>query len=48
VTRIAALLTTSLSLIALFLVLRNATGASRVLDALGSGTVSIFRTLQGR
>lgn len=46
--KIAALLGTSLSLVGLYLVLRNFVGASRILDALSSGTVSIFRVLQGR
>jgi hypothetical protein len=48
VNKIAALLGTSLTLVGLYLILRNFLGASRILDALASGTVSIFRVLQGR
>jgi hypothetical protein len=46
--RIVGLFATSLSLVALYLVLRNAGGATQILRAIGSGSVDIFRTLQGR
>lgn len=46
--RIIGLFGTALSLVALYLVLRNAGGATSILRALGSGSVDIFRTLQGR
>lgn len=46
--RITALASTMLSLIGLYLVLVNFAGASRILTAVSSGTVQIFRTLQGR
>jgi len=46
--RMFTLAGTSLSLIALYLVLRNAFGATSLLREAGSTTVSIFRTLQGR
>ncbi len=39
---------TSLSLIALYLVLRNSFGATSLLREAGATTVGIFRTLQGR
>lgn len=47
-TRILGLFGTSLSLVGLYLLLRNAGGATQILRALGSGSVDIFRTLQGR
>jgi hypothetical protein len=37
-----------LFLIALYLVLEKSTGASRVIGAVGSNGVNIFKTLQGR
>jgi hypothetical protein len=37
-----------LALIALYLLLTRATGASRLMQAGGSSTVRVFRTLQGR
>ena len=46
--RMFALAGTSLTLIALYLVLSNALGATSLLKEAGASTVSIFRTLQGR
>lgn len=46
--RIVGLFGTGLSLVALYLVLVNAGGATRILRSLASGSVDIFRTLQGR
>jgi hypothetical protein len=45
---ILGLFGTSLGLVGLYLVLRNAGGATAILRALGSGSVDVFRTLQGR
>lgn len=45
---IVGLFSTGLGLVALYLVLRNAGGATSILRQLASGTVSIYRTLQGR
>lgn len=41
-------LTLSLGIVALFVVLTHATGASKTLGALGSSGAIVFRTLQGR
>jgi hypothetical protein len=46
--RLFTLAGTSLSLIALYLLLRNAFGATSLLREAGAATVAIFRTLQGR
>lgn len=46
--RVIGLVGSMLSLIGLYLVLRNATNATRILDSIGGGTVNVFRTLQGR
>lgn len=46
--RIYGLAATSLSLIALYLVLVHAGGARRIIEALSAGTKDIYRTLQGR
>lgn len=37
-----------LGLIALYLILTRAFGASRIIESVAGGTVDIFRTLQGR
>ena len=46
--RIVGLFGSALSLVGLYLILRNAGGASQILKSLGSSSVSVFRTLQGR
>ena len=46
--RLAQLAGTSLSLIALYLILRNAFGATSIIRALGDFTLGVFRTLQWR
>lgn len=38
----------SLALIALYLILTRASGVATTVEAVGSSTASIFRTLQGR
>ena len=38
----------ALSLVGLYLVLRNAAGATQILKSVGSSSVGVFRTLQGR
>lgn len=46
--RIFGAVGTMLSLVALYLVLVNAAGATKIFNALSGGSVKVFRTLQGR
>jgi hypothetical protein len=46
--QLVGLAATSLSLVGFYLVLRNAGGATSILNSLASGSATIFRTLQGR
>ena len=47
-TKLSGILTTMLALIALYLVLRFGTNASKILGAFTRGLDDIFQTLQGR
>lgn len=46
--RIYGLAATGLTLVGAYLVLKNYTGATAILGKLSSGTVDIYKTLQGR
>lgn len=48
VNRLFGFMGSALSLVGLYLLLRNAGGATSIFNSLSQGTVQFFRTLQGR
>ena len=46
--RIFGLFGTALSLVGVYLLLTRAAGATSIIKSLSAGSVSVFRTLQGR